>query len=221
MHSGRSSGTTVICFLTSMQMAANCVFNVPQAIRHSTAQASAMFLSAWALDLAVAVSARQAAERSPYDVPGPLLHATPPNSFRAGSCAVPGDMELPSNIEPQAEQQGRDQTPKDKIEDKSKNGCVIAPVKRTVRFGYLLFLSNQLAEPRCKNDQRSDPNPKLRQYGIPDGHHRFPRSFPSCGSQPRNQISIGRDNDTQLSKPTAAAWRQLRYVMVKAQLCVS
>jgi hypothetical protein len=23
---------------------------------------------------------------------------------------------------------------------------------------------------------------------------------------PRNQISIGRDNDTQLSKPTAAAW---------------
>lgn len=59
MHSGLSIGTNVICFLTSMQMAASCVFNVPQAIRHPTAQASAMFLSAWLLDLAVAVSARQ------------------------------------------------------------------------------------------------------------------------------------------------------------------
>jgi hypothetical protein len=45
----------VICFLTSMQMAANCVFNVPQAILHPTAQASAMCLPACALDVAVAV----------------------------------------------------------------------------------------------------------------------------------------------------------------------
>jgi hypothetical protein len=59
MHSGLSSGATVICFLASMQMEANCVFNVPQAILHPTAQASAMLLSASALDLAVAVSARQ------------------------------------------------------------------------------------------------------------------------------------------------------------------
>ena len=55
MHSGLSSSATVICFLASMQMEANCVFNVPQAILHPTAQASAMLLSACALDLAVAV----------------------------------------------------------------------------------------------------------------------------------------------------------------------
>jgi len=60
MHSGLSSGTIVTCFLASMQMAANCVFNVPQAILHPTAHASAtVFLSACALDLAVTVSARQ------------------------------------------------------------------------------------------------------------------------------------------------------------------
>jgi len=59
MYSGLSCGTTVICFLASMQMAENCVFNVPQAILHPTAQASAMCLPTCALDVAVAVSARQ------------------------------------------------------------------------------------------------------------------------------------------------------------------
>jgi len=29
---------------------------------------------------------------------------------------------------------------------------------------------------------------------------------PAADRSPRNQISIGRDNDTQLSNPTVAAW---------------
>jgi hypothetical protein len=91
-------------------------------------------------------------------------------------------MELPGDIEPQAEQQGRDQTPKDKIEDQSKKVVVVALVKRAVRVGYLLLRSNQLAEPRRKNE-RSDPNPNLLQKDVPMGRHRFPRSFSSCGSQ--------------------------------------